>query len=840
VTIKTKSLALQLTLSIGCLVAALGSPEAAAEDAGPVDAYGRPLTDQLGPISYLQDGENWIALHADGSVGPAPAIDSHAPVQPPADSVESGYRLDPFSYRNVGSYASGVAIGDVTGDGRADVVLITSYRFDPVNDYSVFLFPQQADGTLGAPLKFSYLVPAGLPGIVLADLDEDGILDVVVGHDTGITVLLADGYGSLKPGVVTHDADATLLESMDVDRDGHVDIISLGQSRGGTIFFGDGRGGFSRTLPLATNARGFNDLELADLNGDGFADLAVLDGERSPTVNLSVHRNDGVGGFVSPPDTYSVNPSLWRAGMGAGDVSGDRMKDVVVSRPMNRPTWLWIMVQDRYGNLRGPSTIPSYDIPEPVAGADLDGDGREDLVVLHGGWNRVGVYLQKPEGGLGSELLFNIPYASHYSPQGLAIGDITSDGCPDVAIADYGSGLVVLHGSGCVPRCQPGLCDDGNPCTDDSCDPATGCVRVINTRPCDDGDACTTNDICDGGYCRAGTATDCNDNNSCTDDSCNPASGCAHANNANACDDGNACTTHDTCGGGACVGGAPLNCDDDNCCTADSCSPASGCHHAATPPPTIVVQPSLDGGGGSCPSLWPPNHGYVDFGVADTGIQAAAVCGGLNYTFSSCSSSQSENQDGTGDGSSVRDCVYEPGALHLRAERDGTCSPLGRTYTMTMTVSDACGQSTTSARFTACVWHDKEHGPDSSLGRRYSPAPGSDQNDTRPGIDGSYGSACGNGCGLICGEQGQVHDPSDDDRPNLTLTALLGGVVRLDWALPGPGDPYPPNADYEIWRRAHGSGPYTKIGQVPHDVSTFTDTQTADGVDYDWSVNALY
>jgi uncharacterized repeat protein (TIGR03803 family) len=306
------------------------------------------------------------------------------------------------------------------------------------------------------------------------------------------------------------------------------------------------------------------------------------------------------------------------------------------------------------------------------------------------------------------------------------------------------------------------------------------------------------------------------------------------------CDDGNACTMSDQCEVSGCVGGAPLNCDDGDCCTVDSCDPGSGCEHAPNAaPPTIVVQPDLDGGGGSCPALWPPNHHYVDFGVADTGIEAVSACGGVTYAFASCGSSQAEDQPGGSDGTTVRDCVYEPGALHLRAERDGTCSPKGRSYTMTMIAIDACGNLATSSPFTACVWHDKQNAPDSQ-GNIYGAAAGSGGNDPRSGTNGTYGAACGPGCGLVCGESGQTHDSSDDDRPSLALTPLTGGGVRLDWSLPAPGDPYPPNANYEVWRRVRGQTLYEKLIELPHSVTTYTDAATADGVDYEWSVNALY
>src|SRR5262249_19864248 len=124
----------------------------------------------------------------------------------------------------------------------------------------------------------------------------------------------------------------------------------------------------------------------------------------------------------------------------------------------------------------------------------------------------------------------------------------------------------------------PITCSDGNPCTTDSCNPASGCVFANNTNPCDDGNACTSGDTCALGAC-AGTPITCNDNNPCTTDSCNPASGCVFANNTNPCDDGDVCTTGDTCNGGSCTPTGTLNCSDGNLCTTDSCNPTSGCVH---------------------------------------------------------------------------------------------------------------------------------------------------------------------------------------------------------------------------------------------------------------------
>jgi hypothetical protein len=125
-------------------------------------------------------------------------------------------------------------------------------------------------------------------------------------------------------------------------------------------------------------------------------------------------------------------------------------------------------------------------------------------------------------------------------------------------------------------------CNDGNPCTQDSCAPDTGCVNVpVEGVPCDDGSACTAQDACAGGSC-AGTPVLCDDKNPCTDDSCEPAVGCIHAPNTGACEDGNPCTVGDVCGQGKCLAGPPAKCDDGELCTKDSCDPKTGCVHSPT------------------------------------------------------------------------------------------------------------------------------------------------------------------------------------------------------------------------------------------------------------------
>lgn len=187
-------------------------------------------------------------------------------------------------------------------------------------------------------------------------------------------------------------------------------------------------------------------------------------------------------------------------------------------------------------------------------------------------------------------------------------------------------------------------CDDGNPCTDDDCDPEDGCIHDPAPGSCNDGNPCTNNDSCNASGNCVGTAITCDDGNQCTDDSCNPMGGCMYTSKAEDatcsdgapcstgdrctdhdsdpttarvceptggpnCQDGNPCTSdaadcttmtcpHDpvndgdpcstgslcvagqTCMAGVCGGGNPLTCNDENECTSDTCDDAQGCMHA--------------------------------------------------------------------------------------------------------------------------------------------------------------------------------------------------------------------------------------------------------------------
>lgn len=126
-------------------------------------------------------------------------------------------------------------------------------------------------------------------------------------------------------------------------------------------------------------------------------------------------------------------------------------------------------------------------------------------------------------------------------------------------------------------------CPDGGPCNAGSCDPAKG-TCVSKPRPdgaaCDIG-TCLQGETCSALVCQGGTPVDCDDGEACTADSCQPETGlCVHAPIQGNCDDGSACTEDDSCNAGLCIG-SPLNCDDGDSVTADSCE-AGQCLHRVT------------------------------------------------------------------------------------------------------------------------------------------------------------------------------------------------------------------------------------------------------------------
>ena len=196
--------------------------------------------------------------------------------------------------------------------------------------------------------------------------------------------------------------------------------------------------------------------------------------------------------------------------------------------------------------------------------------------------------------------------------------------------------------SGCFH--PPHDCDDGNACTDDLCVPETGCVFTSNNATCDDGNFCTTGDTCSGGTCQPGTPVDCNDGNVCTTDGCFPRTGCTYVDNTNPCDDGNACTIEDACLGGTCHPGVPFACNDNNVCTADTCDPTSGCVY------TNITGPCDDGNACTTGEVCVAGTCQLGVGVACTPSDQCHLAGICDPGTGLCSNPTAPNGTTCSDG----------------------------------------------------------------------------------------------------------------------------------------------------------------------------------------------
>jgi hypothetical protein len=371
----------------------------------------------------------------------------------------------PYQSIALGTDTQAVAIGDVTGDGRADVVATGSQGFA---DYRIYVLAGRPDGTLAAPTSY---VTAGsgthpLQSVAVGDITDDGRADVIVAASSlGIQVFPQLADGTLGQPALIDTVDSLKVRTGEFDGQPGLDLASIGWGTGTlSVFLNDGLGHLGAPLVYAVKHDGYDDLEVGDVVRDGRDDIVVMSGQGYATPNVSVVPQLAGGGFGTPVE-YRVGDQVNSNGIGIGDVTGDGRADVIAAYGGNSPTGrLAVFAQTSGGGLAAPVNYASYDIPTPVEVADLDRDGWADVVTLHSGWAKAGIYRAIGDGSLALEELDALPGNSSYDPHGLAVGDITGDGWPDLVIAAPMTGVVILrnlHPS--QPSPSPSASDSGSP-----------------------------------------------------------------------------------------------------------------------------------------------------------------------------------------------------------------------------------------------------------------------------------------------------------------------------------------------------------------------------------------
>jgi hypothetical protein len=371
----------------------------------------------------------------------------------------------PFKTIPIGSSPSVVAIGDLNGDGHADVAVGTRAAGDPVNDRSVFVFLQKAHRTLSAPIRYPIGVEAR--GIAIGDLNGDGRADLAIAGGNGVVVLLQNPSGGLEqPRFLATGSGAESVAIGDLNGDGRADLaVSHSDDPQISVLYQTPDGRLTPPTRYPVSDTGSTEIAIGDVTGDGLADLVFIRG-RAGLTSLWVFPQDAASHTLRRPSRYGWGEERATHGLALADLNGDRRLDVVMSWGDTRPECgLGIFHQTAEGALQPAVPYGSADVPEAIKAADIDQDGRMDLVVVHGGWQNMSTYLQQPDGTLGEELLNPLPFTEHYEPQGLALGDLDGDGYPDVAIADANNGLVLLYNAGARDITPPDTVILGNPAT---------------------------------------------------------------------------------------------------------------------------------------------------------------------------------------------------------------------------------------------------------------------------------------------------------------------------------------------------------------------------------------
>ncbi|MDD2890637.1 MAG: FG-GAP-like repeat-containing protein [bacterium] len=347
-----------------------------------------------------------------------------------------------YTAHSVGSSPEVVAIGDINNDGLNDVVLGTSFYFDSLNDYKVFVFIQDSAGNLKSPVKYD---GGDITSMDIGDLNADGLQDIVIGYDDSVGIFFQNSSGICPMVSYYSGTKVNGVKIGDLNNDTLLDIAVCHWNEDSIrIFIQRPSGIFDSSVAYHTANAGYDEIDIGDVTGDGLEDVVFMRGS-STNDNFEVFAQDSTGSLKSPV-SYDLGGDENTHGIAVKDINNDGKKDVVASYGGNSPTSnIAVWLQDSAGVLKNPAiSYACHDCPEPVEIADLDNDSLNDVIVANGGWNTLSIYLQNDSNNLRSYINVVIPYASHYKPEGLAIGDINDDNKPDIAIADYNNGLVIL------------------------------------------------------------------------------------------------------------------------------------------------------------------------------------------------------------------------------------------------------------------------------------------------------------------------------------------------------------------------------------------------------------
>jgi hypothetical protein len=289
-----------------------------------------------------------------------------------------------------------LAVADLNGDGKLDVA-VTVW---PQSTVTVLF--GNGDGTFQPGASYFSGLNIALD-VAIADVNGDGKKDVLVadcgpngcspGETGAVGVLLGNGDGSFRPVATYVGGQPVSIAVGDVNGDGRLDVAGANWALGTVgVLIGNGDGTFQPMKTYGAGASVPMSIALADLNGDGRLDMAVAsftDGN-NPGIPVGILLGNGDGTF-QPVVNYGSGGQE-RSAVTIADVTGDGIPDVLAASGclVNDPTCaqgnIGVLTGNGDGTLQ-PAVLHASGgrFPVSIVAADLDADGRSDVVAANYG-----------------------------------------------------------------------------------------------------------------------------------------------------------------------------------------------------------------------------------------------------------------------------------------------------------------------------------------------------------------------------------------------------------------------------------------------------------------------